>query len=94
MIREEYVALHGCEPHDAGYWGPGGVDINRWAGKMHLMRGADYHVTGSPVASGTAGVVRKISTGRKSRGNAAADYDRSIRARSAARYEFRALAAS
>jgi hypothetical protein len=76
MTREEYVNLHGCEPHDEGYW-TGGVDISRWAGKVHLSRGADYRVTGAPVSSGTVGVVRKFSTGRKFRGDAAADYNKS-----------------
>ena len=74
----EFIEIHGALPYDLNYWGPGGVDISRWSGKVHMMRGADYHYTGAPVASGIAGTVRKISTGRKSRGNTAADYDRSM----------------
>ena len=70
MTRAEYVAAHGCEPYDELYWGPGGVDISRWSGKVHMMRGADYHYTGAPVASGIAGTVRKISHSRKARGYA------------------------
>lgn len=69
MTRAEYVELHGCEPHDAGYWGPGGVQVAaRWGGNVHMMRGADYHVSG--VDHGGPGQVRKISTGRKARGYA------------------------
>jgi hypothetical protein len=51
------------QPYDQEYWGPGGIDLSRWGNSC--KRGAQYHVTGAPVASGTAGVVRKISTGRK-----------------------------
>lgn len=51
------------QPYDQEYWGPGGIDLSRWGNSC--KRGVQYHVTGAPVASGTAGVVRKISTGRK-----------------------------
>jgi hypothetical protein len=40
-------------PLDSSTWGPA------------CARGAEYAVTGAPVASGTKAVVRKISTGRK-----------------------------
>lgn len=40
----------------------------RWGGKVHMMRGADYHVSGTD--HGGPGQVRKISTGRKARGYA------------------------
>jgi hypothetical protein len=46
------------QPYDQEYWGPGGIDLSRWGNSC--KRGAQYHVTGAPVASGTAGVVRKI----------------------------------
>jgi hypothetical protein len=72
----EFIEIHGAPPYDLNYWGPGGVDISRWSGKVHMMRGADYHDTGAPVASGIAGTVRKISTGRKERGSASDSYDR------------------
>ncbi len=69
MTRAEYVALHGCEPHDEQYWGPGGVQVaQRWGGNVHMMRGCDYHVSGTD--HGGPGQVRKISTGRKARGYA------------------------
>lgn len=65
VTRAEYVALHGVEPHDEGYWGPGGVDVaGRWGNKVHMQRGCDYHVSG--VDHGGPGQVRKISRGRKS----------------------------
>jgi hypothetical protein len=69
MTRAEYVEQHGCEPHDERYWGPGGVDLSRW-GRGTCMMGLQYHQTGAAVASGTPGVVRKISSGRKTRGYA------------------------
>ncbi len=56
---------------DHAYWGPGGVDISRWGN--FCGRGIRYATTGAPVASGTKGVVRKISTGRKHRGSASDD---------------------
>jgi len=39
-------------------------------------RGLDYAVTGAPVASGTPGQVRKISTGRKARAMASEGLER------------------
>jgi hypothetical protein len=39
-------------------------------------RGVPYKETGAPVASGTKGVRRNISAGRKSRGMASDDYER------------------
>jgi hypothetical protein len=69
VTRAEYVDLHGCEPHDEGYWGPGGVQVaQRWGGNVHMMRGCDYHVSGT--VHGGPGQVRKFSTGRKARGYA------------------------
>lgn len=71
MTRAEYAALHGCEPHDAGYWGPDGVDVaGRW-NKPEMRRGCNYHTTSTHIAvDGTPNQVRKISTGRKARGYA------------------------
>ena len=41
MTRAEYVEAHGCEPHDEGYWGSGGVNVaGRWGGRVHLSRGS------------------------------------------------------
>lgn len=60
-------------PYDLAYWGPGGPDLNRWG--WECMRGIRYADTGSPVAAGTKGVVRKISVGRKSRHMASEDVD-------------------
>ena len=60
---------------DHNYWGPDGVQpAARWGGACG--RGVAYAVTGAPVASGTKGVVRKISVGRKARGSAADDLER------------------
>ena len=66
MTHAEYVAKHGRQPHDEGYWGPGGVDLDRWTGKVHMARGCDYHTNG--IDHGGPGQVRKISVGRKARG--------------------------
>ena len=51
-------------PYVVSTWGP------------FCGRGMGYATTGAPVASGTKGVVRKISTGRKARGSASDDFDR------------------
>jgi hypothetical protein len=59
---------HPDEPFDRRYWGEQGIEIGRWG--RGCARGIQYATTGAPVASGTAGVVRKISTGRKHRGMA------------------------
>lgn len=59
--------------YDRAYWGPGGIDLSRWGNEC--KRGLRYADTGAPVASGTKGVERKISTGRKARGSASDDYD-------------------
>jgi len=89
MTRAEYVALHGVEPHDEVFYGTvygadgkllaGGPDISRWNLADHVLVKIQqrYHTSG--VDSGGSGQVRKISTGRKVHGNAAADYERSIR---------------
>jgi hypothetical protein len=58
---------------DLSYWGPKGPDISRWG--HECCRGIEYHQTGAPVASGTKGQVRKISTGRKKRHMSSDDYD-------------------
>jgi hypothetical protein len=58
---------------DQGYWGTDYPSpAKRWG--KECTRGLPYHVTGSPVADGTAGQVRKISSGRKARGMASDDY--------------------
>jgi hypothetical protein len=60
---------HQSRPCDESYWGPEGIDLDRW--KMgECSRGARYKDTGAPVASGTKAQVHKISTGRKHRGMA------------------------
>jgi hypothetical protein len=66
MIISEFIAIHGQPPYDLNFW-PGGVDLSRWGNECKR---------GTAVASGTAGVVRKISTGRKERGSASDGYDR------------------
>jgi hypothetical protein len=53
---------------DAKYWGPLGIDLSKWGNECR--RGIRYIETGAPVASGKAGQVRKISSGRKHRGMA------------------------
>jgi hypothetical protein len=52
---------------DKAYWGEQGIDISRWKGG-ECARGVRYIETGAPVKSGTAGQVRKMSSGRKHRG--------------------------
>ena len=47
-------------PYDSSTWGHG------------CARGIEYKTVGAPVASGTRGVVRKITAGRKHRGMASA----------------------
>lgn len=61
------------EPYDHTYW-KDGIQIWKWGNAC--ARGLPYKVTGAPVAAGTKGVERKISTGRKHRGSAAADLER------------------
>ena len=66
------------QPYDEKYWGPGGIDLSKWGNSC--KRGLQYHQTGPPVAAGTPGVIRKISTGRKKgkdgkRALASDDYD-------------------
>jgi hypothetical protein len=53
------------EPYDHSYWGPNGIDINRWKGTCR--RGLDYKEMGAPVPAGSKGQVRKFSSGRKAR---------------------------
>lgn len=53
-------------PRDETYWKD--HDLTLWGAACG--RGAEYKVTGAPVAAGTKGQVRKISTGRKARGMA------------------------
>lgn len=64
-------------PFDEIYWAKFGIPARcqpaAWGNSYHLRHGAQYAVTGAPVASGTAGVSRKISTGRKARGYASGD---------------------
>lgn len=59
-------------PFDEKYWAnfgiPARVRCDLWGNPC--KRGLDYARTGAPVAAGTAGVVRKISVGRKARGYA------------------------
>ena len=60
-------------PHyDERYWShfgiPASVQVGKWGSVC--ARGLQYATTGAAVASGTAGVVRKISTARKARGYA------------------------
>ena len=73
MTRAEYVAQHGCEPHDEKFWGPGGVDVSRWGSAC--QRGIQYQDHG-PVTDGQRGAIRKISSGRKARGMASDSYER------------------
>jgi hypothetical protein len=44
-------------------------------------RGVPYKETGAPVAAGTKGVRRNISSGRKARGSASDDFERAERRR-------------
>jgi hypothetical protein len=55
---------HARDPYDVATWG------------NTCARGAPYAETGAPIPAGQAGGVRKISTGRKSRGSAADDLAR------------------
>jgi hypothetical protein len=58
---------------DRGYWGPDYPSpAARWGNEC--ARGIAYKTTGAPVTDGTAGQVRKISSGRKERGMASDDY--------------------
>lgn len=63
-------------PFDERYWAqfgiPARVRVDLWGNSC--MRGIEYKSLGAPSASGTPGVVRKISTGRKARGMASGDY--------------------
>lgn len=49
-------------------------DLSTWGAEC--ARGAPYATTGAPVAAGTPGVRRTISTGRKARGSSSADLAR------------------
>lgn len=53
-------------PRDEAYWA--NHDLTLWG--TACCRGAEYKVTGAPVAAGTKDQVRKISAGRKARGMA------------------------
>ena len=58
---------------DRIYWGEEYPSPEaRWG--TECARGIRYQDSGSPAPSGTKGVVRKISTGRKARGMASDDY--------------------
>ena len=59
--RPIFAPRPGVSPYDISTWGP------------ECGRGIAYHDTGAPVASGTKGVVRKITTGRKSHRGLASD---------------------
>ena len=59
---------------DHSYWGPGGPDLSRWGAEC--SRGVQYKETGAAVASGTAGVRRTLTGGRKHRGSASDDIER------------------
>lgn len=65
-------------PWDERYWGQFGIPArcqpHAWG--YECQRGLQYHSTGAAVASGTAGVVRKLSVGRKARGSSFNDYER------------------
>jgi hypothetical protein len=52
--RPIFAPRPGTNPYDVSTWGP------------ECGKGIRYHDVGAPVASGTKGVVRKITTGRKS----------------------------
>lgn len=62
-------------PFDERFWAnfgiPARVRVDQWG--PSCQRGVAYANTGAPVASGTPGVVRKISTGRKARGYSSGD---------------------
>ena len=59
-------------PYDTDFWGPGGIDMRRFG--PECARGIRYKETGAPVDAGTPGQVRKISSGRKTRGLSSDDY--------------------
>ncbi len=63
-------------PFDEKYWAnfgiPARVRVDRWGAE--LQRGLAYKDLGAPSASGTPGVVRKISSGRKARGMSSEGY--------------------
>lgn len=61
------IAIHSCPQHgwDFGFFGPEGPRIDMGNGIREQQRGIPYKETGAPVASGKAGQVRKISSGRK-----------------------------
>ena len=63
----------GCH-WDETYWGSSGPDLSRWKGECG--RGVQYKTTGAPVASGTPGVRRTLTGGRKHRGSASEDLER------------------
>ena len=46
MTRAEYVAAHGREPHDEGYWGPGGVQVaaRQRDGREGMRPTSEYHM--------------------------------------------------
>jgi hypothetical protein len=67
VTRAEYVAEHGCEPHDVTFWGPGGVNVGRWGNECR--RGCAYKDVGVTKA-GAPNQRRSISSGRKARGYA------------------------
>jgi hypothetical protein len=64
------------EPYDLSYWGPGGIDISRW-GKGEVCRGVRYRDVG-PTTDGAANQRRSISSGRKARGMASNDVEKSV----------------
>jgi hypothetical protein len=57
---------------DRSYWGDR-IDLSRWGSECR--RGPAYKQVGAPAIDGQAGAVRKISTGRKSRGMASDGWD-------------------
>lgn len=63
-------------PFDEKYWAYFGIPAtccpSRWGAE--LQRGLAYKDMGAPSPSGTRGVVRKISSGRKERGMSSSDY--------------------
>lgn len=72
MTWEEWFNSPGPAPHHEHARDP--YDVSTWGSTC--AAGAAYADTGAPVASGQAGGVRKISTGRKHRGSAADDLER------------------
>jgi hypothetical protein len=60
-------------PFDESYWGPDGPQPEkRWGAQC--ARGIQYAFTGAAAPSGTKGVQRKISTGRKSYRGMSSDF--------------------